>query len=515
MSCAPWCAKLSTLSWRTACCECDTVEVLYWHLAEHFYRGQGLPENPLAPFWGVILSDPLACPLATALAYTLTAEFAVWLSRIIWTVIPSDLGKQTYQREVARYVQGCAWRAIEWMALALPKGGFDEVQTWGAPMADMLEVLLEDRVSFDTVMRRGRRRSGQGGNIFYETVLFAAVGDSQWWEIFVPAVFSEDVSFWMAPTINGFSKGWAPHLKRLPTKIVVDLQERAMQIVLHKVLDELAVMKRQNDINAFWVESSTLIALLRYGRLIGSFRDGNLDCVDDDLDFVVGLSNDTENASEALRMWGPWVHFTRSMSAALAGHNASCYLAGNMKTSVKTSTLDEHSFFSFLLCIFEFYDFTVPVSFRFNYNNSQPLGRCSGYGREVPCPSDLNRQFGKYKGCTAIPNLEFAALTAGNQCVEWMEGGFKGIHVAELRAVAENLDMEGFLSMGPLWSSDECSGFANVDPSERVPVGKLARRFNIEKAAQKEVDKLWDYIDSRLEDFAENVNSSFWSAPAN
>ena len=45
----------------------------------------------------------------------------------------------------------------------------------------------------------------------------------------------------------------------------------------------------------------------------------------------------------------------------------------------------------------------------------------------------------KYDGCVAVPAINNASLSIGNDCVAWMDRGLSQAHVAELRDTAVSL----------------------------------------------------------------------------
>ena len=166
----------------------------------------------------------------------------------------------------------------------------------------------------------------------------------------------------------------------------------------------------------------------------GHFSDGGVDCVDDDLDFVIHLGG------------YDWPRFVLAFATfAKQSDLGDCYVG-----SAFESLLLPNGRYERLLCLVGDHRFLLPVSIEHtDIASSVPLlGNCSGYGHAVPCPVDVEAWIGGYKGgCVALPNTTGRASTLASSCSDWMLNGLNCSHVLELRQVAKSLDLSGFLSM--------------------------------------------------------------------
>ncbi|CAE8693649.1 unnamed protein product, partial [Polarella glacialis] len=285
--------------------------------------------------------------------------------------------------------------------------------------------------------------------------VMAAAMDPAWNEVWLPAAFKDASSFWGA--VDPAAAPDSTHLQTLPLKELVRRQEDVLQDCFFQCLRELQVAKSNGKLQSFWPRGSTLLGLLRHGRLFGHFENGQTDCVGDDIDFTIRLpqaEGASRNASETGN--GSWPRFVRAMADALKAHGYDCWVGARAERLALPGGIYEQ-----LLCNRETNGFVCPVSFvRAQDEALTPeTSTCSAYGQPVECPSTVRilKELANYGGCPALPNIELAALTIGNGCVEWMRNGLAQEQLAELKSRAAKLQSQSFASMQPVWDSPSCS----------------------------------------------------------
>lgn len=265
------------------------------------------------------------------------------------------------------------------------------------------------------------------------------------------------VEFFMATSTSGITDSFEAKqlVKTLPTLEIVSLQEDRLRDVFLGMLWAFESLQHLGVIEAFWVHRSSLIALMRYGRFFGRFDDGNIDCVDDDLDFVVHLGNWT----------GDWPRFVRSFSVfAKQSGCGDCYMGATIDGLVADNGRYEK-----LLCLCAEVDgiFVIPLTIQRSEGDIPSLGNCSAYGSSVPCPADPDSWIGSYaSGCLALPNITGRALTLSNSCTDWMTLGLRCTHVSQLGEIAKQLSGAGFISMREAWLEPACASMPVVSSAE-------------------------------------------------
>lgn len=427
------------------------------------------------------------CPLAEAIAYALTAEFGLWLSRLVEEYLPR-LARTAYNLAVRSFVRDYAVVALHLLYRFAGEIGdgvealFDSDRM--GPLPDLVSQMAHEDNSLKDIMVSGMLRPVPTEVSLMERVLWASVGDKFWREIFIP-VKPQAVSgpnFWAAATMSGVSDALRTVREDSFTDFVLR-QEQALLMAFRLVLEEMKLIQQAGLIDAHWVETSTLIALARYGRLFGDFGDGRMDCVGDDVDIAAHMPeagvvvDDEVVAQNAIP-----VLLAQRLSEALAQHGALCYLNFPEK---KLRIVSDVSVFDTVLCNLPIGGFEVPVSVRFVHAPAPALGQCAAYDSYVPCPLNLEEQFAKYRDCTALPNLRYATLTTGNECVRWMEDGLSREDFAVLYKSMEWLEERSAVSMAQIWMLPACQALPTNDRG-LVSVGTLPLLYGADHVKDEE-----------------------------
>lgn len=420
----------------------------YWHGEDVANRQLGLAcRHLLTNYW------ERGCRLAKAAAHVLTAEFIVWASRPLAAEEPEGPLREEYNAEVHSYAMREARNAMQLMAES------EEAAAELARYMARLLVLLstswdaEDQVgkcfatTAESIADSSSWAPGVALQYWRHQALTAAVEDHHWNEVWLPARPSNADRFWRVASLYSQTETEYLALDK-PMAQWIPSFEDALKAGLYKALDLLQAVQLSGPVRAFWARSSTLIALLRWGRLFGHFHDGATDCVGDDVDLSVSISD----------AQGAWPAFVRQMAAAFGGSEGRCYVGGNPEVLGQPGGK-----YSQLLCLHAHDGFLIPVSFERATGDPPDLGACSAYDREVPCPSDSAAHLAKYGGCAAVPNITLASLQRENECVRWMEKGLSPAHVADLRSAAAALSASGHMSMAPILGQAGCSRIMNPD----------------------------------------------------
>ncbi|CAE8676525.1 unnamed protein product, partial [Polarella glacialis] len=391
------------------------------------------------------------CPLARSVAHVLTADLALWLSRPFVAELRPGLERLRYDAELRSFIKSEASSAMRELASQESgEGGASPIAVFDGLASRILRQLartLDQLHRVDSLTGTDPSAIGSPSHYGRYFRVMAAAMDPAWNEVWLPAAFKDASSFWGA--VDPAAAPDSTHLQTLPLKELVRRQEDVLEDCFFQCLRELQVAKSNGKLQSFWPRGSTLLGLLRHGRLFGHFENGQTDCVGDDIDFTIRLpqaEGASRNASETGN--GSWPRFVRAMADALKAHGYDCWVGARAERLALPGGIYEQ-----LLCNRETNGFVCPVSFvRAQDEALTPeTSTCSAYGQPVECPSTVRilKELANYGGCPALPNIELAALTIGNGCVEWMRNGLAQEQLAELKSRAAKLQSQSFASMQP------------------------------------------------------------------
>lgn len=456
----PVCSHLKYSGLTFGCCHCagssaSPVTEFFWALVQHTSLGMVAPDYTFVGEMHRVLRDPHACSFAVAVALVLTAELVAGLSTLVATSLRLQAIFVDYEMEVLSFVQKCIQFARDLFDDSLQSLHISTEDLELGAVNSILATFSKPDLILEDVLRDLQQRTPIDALHF---VMYSSISDTYFRNVYLPAAFSRIEprmyagDIWGAAFTDGLDGDASQGIKNdsLSHDIFAEKQERSLQIVFHEVLDDLGEWQRKGLIESYWPVKSTCLSLVRYGRLFGRFTEGGVDCVGDDLDFVVLLPIVGENTT--------WAYFSRIASQVLVARGTSCYLVGEFDNTWSRPGLDESQPFHSLVCLFRQQPFVVPVSFVFEKSSPPADALCSGYGRKVPCQKNWAKALlERFPGCLAVPSAKHAKLTVGNQCVQWMQDGFGAPHIEELIGIAHQLESEGFMSTTSLWESPECA----------------------------------------------------------
>lgn len=388
------------------------------------------------------------CKLARATALAVTAHLAAWLSAPLAANSKAGLdGTNRYANGARRYVLAASQRAAHEM------GSAGELAHSLHSTAGSLFLLLSESISVSSTL--GSQEFGAGGLIANESwprVLAAATDDAHWGEIWIPAlplghVFEDGLEFWTAEGVPSVRPSLPRQMVLKAPAPIFDHQEQFLRECFEEVTVVLQDLVVLNIISAFWPHGSTLLALVRWGRLYGVFPDGNHDCVDDDVDFAVSPAEGTH----------AWLRFAELAATHLQEAGFKCHFGGAVAEMALLGSGGDG--YGRLLCsrAESGSGFQCPVSF-IRQHAAVEMGRdCLAYGSSVPCPLDVTVMLGHYGGCPALPNISLSALSSGDACVGWMAAGLQSLHIRHLVQMAHELHNNGYTSMVPVLGEPGCN----------------------------------------------------------
>lgn len=461
--------SLATLMGCVGVCPRDVSPFLV--SVNHFWLGDyrqrpltAISDRNLEEFLSVEFAQ--ACPLAASVAHMLVAEQIVWLSRYFANEIIDIAARDKYDLEAWDYATQFAEKAMDILNRETDALTFVPLLGQG-DFVVLAESLSSTVPKFEVVLGLGRNRKYSSSFVPHEEGLDASVAASKehgnfivrgfpadgfWGEVWLPALpapwFGLDAGPFGLPTggsYDGFHSDFRHH-RELPLTALVPNVEAAMKALFQEALTLLNTLVQYEVVKAFWPRSSTLIALLRHGKLMGTFHDGQFDCVDQDIDLSVELVDSTK-----------WPTLVRAVAGALkhGPHKCDCYLG-----AVAEDLVQPAGRFQQLMCMCKVEAFILPVSFErvFERDPSPDLGICSAYDLPVPCPLNIEHYLAKYAGCVATPTRsETDSFTIVKNCTSWMTDSLSKVHLLELRSKSRLLAAQGFLSMEKLWASSACA----------------------------------------------------------
>lgn len=438
---------------------CAVVFAPFFDCVEAYYDGHDVSDRgfastirDLAATVTVEGNENPFCVQAFALAQALTAEFHYILAQPLVELLhdPERQGYLTIVRHASdRHVRTA-------LQLAL-------VQGFGMKQVPRLAALVRLGLARALLAGQPAPTWAAAGTAARAQAFTAAVEDHTFNEVWFPLIPSgRHASFWRVPSLHAAAQEMDNVLAR-PVEEWAAMQEAALRDGLESALHVLEVARAEGAVIDFWPIHSTLIALLRYGRLFGEVSSSpvRLDCVDDDLDFAMALPSEESWAGFAL-----WAAVSPTGFSAAGWH---CSLGGN------ATQLAEGGSYSQLLCTRHIRGWLVPLSMHRELIGGNGVGlvtaACSAYDMVVPCPVDIVDRLAAYPGCVALPDISLASLTVGNDCIKWMSRGLLPAEIGSLIGQWLSLRERGFLTMLDIWErSEDC---LRVDVTKQVSVGVL------------------------------------------
>eukprot|EP00928_Gymnodinium_smaydae_P003826 TRINITY_DN1134_c1_g3_i1.p1 TRINITY_DN1134_c1_g3~~TRINITY_DN1134_c1_g3_i1.p1 ORF type:complete len:526 (-),score=43.85 TRINITY_DN1134_c1_g3_i1:446-2023(-) len=484
---------------------CISVFGAFFKCALDLYDGKDVSNRLFAATVRDILvhadRDHVVCPEAVCLAHALTAELRYALASPFLKHLPVEQSIEYFQDLDTAVRDGPLSRAASLC---------NEAAQHEAEEARSGQIICEYGLCTDSeselryvrsVFRKGMTRAmlmGEVGEAEHmgtysslaslfphqkqtEQHFAASVQDHGWNEVVTPAC-PKSLDFWFGAAPSAVEPGFDSLLEG-PSSKWLPLQETALETAFFLVLGILKSAKDSNVIKNYWPTKSTLLALLRYGRLFGRLTTSGgeraYDCVGDDLDLAIAV-----HGKEA---WAEFIHWAVSLPGQFREAGFVCLLVENAEVLQRSGSYGQ------LHCVSYLDGWMTSVSLHYHDVTSDDdveMSRCLAYDVPIDCPRRSVLTLARQPGCLALPNLSLASLTVGNTCIEWMSGGLSMENMIELSTTWEWLRNTGFLSMLDVWeASHDCKqvdltgphvavgvlGLQSVSVRKRIPAGPYCR----------------------------------------